>query len=390
MRAGRALFFTVISSSAPSGKRLADEPLERRPDRLRILAGGETHGHVGARLDRQDGLHEIRRSARDAVHVERGIRERAHVEVLRGARRDRRRALLRELLRPGRQLCPRLELLGRRRRRPLAQLVREPAVGARKNGAQSGHERVSGVERRRAEHARVHVGLACPDLQMHVHHSANAHHEGRLPAPDHRAVEDESRIRSALIGVDPFDDRVAADLLLAVEREADVDRQLAGRRELPDGLDEQEHVPLVVGDPARVQTAVAMRELERRRLPELERIGRLDVEVRVAEDRRRRLGSLRRRAPRRRRAVARPTGRARPIPRRRGSSFAIHSAAATMSAACAASALTDGMAMNSASCSRSVSDGVGTAASLVRRRAPGTRLARRGSPRGRARRPGHP
>src|SRR5262245_6118274 len=36
--------------------------------------------------------------------------------------------------------------------------------------------------------------------------------------------------------------------------------------------------------------------------------------------------------------------------------FATHSAAATMSAACPASALTDGMAMNSASWSRSTSD----------------------------------
>ena len=46
--------------------------------------------------------------------------------------------------------------------------------------------------------------------------------------------------------------------------------------------------------------------------------------------------------------------------------------------------------MNSASCSRSVSDGVGTAASLVRRRAPGTRFAHRGSRRGRAPRRGRP
>ena len=126
-----------------------------------------------------------------------------------------------------------------------------------------------------------------------IHHAANADHEGGLATPDHRAVEDQRRVRIALIGVDPLDDRVAADLLLAVEREADVDRELAGGCELPHGLDEQEHVPLVVGDPAREETAVAMRELERRRLPEIERILRLNVEVRVAEHRRCRLGTLR-------------------------------------------------------------------------------------------------
>ena len=128
---------------------------------------------------------------------------------------------------------------------------------------------------------------------MRIHHAANADHEPRLATPDHRAVEDQRRVRTALIGVDPLDDRVAADLLFAVEREADVDRELAGGCELTHGLDEQEHVPLVIGDPARVETAVAMRELERRRLPEIERVLRLNVEVRVAEHRRRRLGTLR-------------------------------------------------------------------------------------------------
>ena len=45
-------------------------------------------------------------------------------------------------------------------------------------------------------------------------------------------------------------------------------------------LEQHEELPLVVGDAARVEPAVALDELERRRLPELERIGRLDVEVR--------------------------------------------------------------------------------------------------------------
>ena len=61
---------------------------------------------------------------------------------------------------------------------------------------------------------------------------------------------------------------------------------------------------------------------------------------------------------------------------------ATHAAAASMSAACAASALTEGMAMSSASWSRSESDGGVTAASLVRRRVRGTRHVRRGSSRG--------
>ena len=57
----------------------------------------------------------------------------------------------------------------------------------------------------------------------------------------------------------------------------------------------QEHVelPLVVCDAACIEPRVTLDELERRRLPELERVGRLDVEVPVAEDRRRTLGVAR-------------------------------------------------------------------------------------------------
>ena len=51
-------------------------------------------------------------------------------------------------------------------------------------------------------------------------------------APDHPAVEDDRGVRSALVGLEELDDRVAAGLLLAVAAEADVDRQLAGLREL--------------------------------------------------------------------------------------------------------------------------------------------------------------
>ena len=52
-------------------------------------------------------------------------------------------------------------------------------------------------------------------------------------------------------------------------------------------LQEREELALVVGDPACVVPAVALVELERRRLPELERRGRLDVEVPVDHHRRR-------------------------------------------------------------------------------------------------------
>ena len=130
---------------------------------------------------------------------------------------------------------------------------------------------------------------------MQVDHAAHADHEGRLTAPDHPAVEDQRGVGGAFVGVDPLLDRVAADLLLAVEGEADVDGQRTCFGQLSHGLDENEHVALVVGDPAREQAAVPLRELEGRRLPQVERVGRLYVEVRVAEGGGRRLRLLGRR-----------------------------------------------------------------------------------------------
>jgi hypothetical protein len=58
-----------------------------------------------------------------------------------------------------------------------------------------------------------------------------------------------------------------------------------------DRLEVHEHLPLVVGRPARVDLAVADGRLEGRRLPQLERIDRLHVVVAVEEDGRRTLGA---------------------------------------------------------------------------------------------------
>ena len=66
-----------------------------------------------------------------------------------------------------------------------------------------------------------------------------------------------------------------------------------GRREQLGGLQEHEELALVICDPARVEPAVALDELEGRRFPEVERVGGLHVEMPVAEDRGSVLGILR-------------------------------------------------------------------------------------------------
>src|SRR5687767_12209163 len=83
----------------------------------------------------------------------------------------------------------------------------------------------------------------------------------------------------------------ASDLLLALVAKLEVDRQPAAYAE--DGLDRLqvgEHLALVVAGAARVDPAVADRRLERRTVPGVQRLRRLDVVVAVDEHRPCRVG----------------------------------------------------------------------------------------------------
>jgi hypothetical protein len=148
------------------------------------------------------------------------------------------------------------------------------------------------VQRGAAEEAGVEIALACADVHVEVGHAPKRRVERGHVALVQVAVEDDCGVRPALVGCDPFDDGLTADLLLGVEREPEVDRKLARLGELARRLDEHEEMRLVVGDAAGVEPPVALGQLERRRLPEVERVGRLHVEVRVAEDRRRGIRAL--------------------------------------------------------------------------------------------------
>ena len=80
----------------------------------------------------------------------------------------------------------------------------------------------------------------------------------------------------------------AADFLFALEDDLDVHRQPAVLLQVRfDRLEVHEDLALVVGGAARVDLAVAHGRLERRRLPQIERVDRLHVVVAVEENRRR-------------------------------------------------------------------------------------------------------
>ena len=105
--------------------------------------------------------------------------------------------------------------------------------------------------------------------------------ELRLLGACHAAVEDDAGVGAALVRFEEVHDRVAADLLLTVGDDSDVHGQRVLLSKQLGRLQEREELALVVGDAARVVPAVALGELERRRLPEVERGGRLDVVVPV-------------------------------------------------------------------------------------------------------------
>jgi len=81
-----------------------------------------------------------------------------------------------------------------------------------------------------------------------------------------------------------------AGFLLALHDQLDGDRRRLGTaygQAGPDAQRVEEHLALVVGGAPREQAAVALGRFERRALPLLQRLGRLDVVVPVKQDARR-------------------------------------------------------------------------------------------------------
>ena len=170
---------------------------------------------------------------------------------------------------------------------PSPQRLGEPPV-ARDDADERLHERVRSVQRRAAVDAGVEVALAGPQRDVEVDDAARRDVERRHVAADHAAVEDDRRVGAALVGREEVDDRVPAGLLLAVAAEADVDRQLAGLRELARGGEQHVELALVVDGAARRRGS---RRESRARTASLSQsssgVGRLHVEVPVTEHGRR-------------------------------------------------------------------------------------------------------
>jgi hypothetical protein len=145
-------------------------------------------------------------------------------------------------------------------------------------------ERVGGIQPRAAVDPGMQVTRAGAQRQVKVDKATGGDIEGRQAAGDHAAIEDDGRLRRTVIGGKKVEDRVPASLLLAVADEAHVDGELARGGQLASRGEQQIQLPLVVGNAAGVHMLTADLRLERRRLPQVERVRRLNIEVPVAEN----------------------------------------------------------------------------------------------------------
>ena len=112
---------------------------------------------------------------------------------------------------------------------PTRSALRHAAV-ARQDAAERRHQRVDRVQRRVAVHAGMEVARARADAHVEGGEPARRDRDRRLVPVLHAAVEDHADVGAALVLLQELDDRLAADLLLAVGDDAEVDRQGRPRR----------------------------------------------------------------------------------------------------------------------------------------------------------------
>ena len=206
-------------------------------------------------------------AAVDRVDVERGVG--AVAQVVLGSRRPGRpeAADVGQDLVAAEQLLPGGELGRRRRADAGPQLLAQPAVGAGQHVRELAEQDVQRVEHAAAVQPGVQVAAAVRTLRC----SCTTPRSPTVSAGVSRSGTPLSNTIAASAPrgsvAHPLGHRFAADLLLALDEHAHVDRQLAGAGQLAGDVQERQEVALVIGRAARVQPAVADLRRERRRAP---------------------------------------------------------------------------------------------------------------------------
>jgi len=152
---------------------------------------------------------------------------------------------------------------------------------------------VQRVRHRPAERPRVQVPLRSAQVNLGLGQAPHAGAHRRHVRRPHRGVGDDDHVASEPVGIalQQGGEVRRPRLLLAFDQELEGDRrrgagvgvQPARGGAGPRGQGVEEHLALVVGGPAPQQLAAALRGLERRRLPLVERLDRLHVVVPVDE-----------------------------------------------------------------------------------------------------------
>ena len=139
---------------------------------------------------------------------------------------------------------------------------------------------------RAAVNAGVQIAVGTGELDLERGDAAQRVRQRRVLEVGHACVgnHDAVALEFAFVLLEKLDERFAADLLLALYDERQVARQLGAGLEIRlDRLEMGEVLALVVAGAAREEVAAAKRRLERRAVPQLERLGRLNVVVAVHE-----------------------------------------------------------------------------------------------------------
>ena len=139
------------------------------------------------------------------------------------------------------------------------------------------------------KHTRVQVAFRSAQIDLVVDKPAESVTDGRDTASKHRRIRDDDNVggQELLVIADELIEMKAPDFFLAFEKHFDVQRKPAGLLHVGfDGLEVHEDLPLVVGRTASVKLTLSNGRLERRGLPQLDRIDRLHVVVAVKENRR--------------------------------------------------------------------------------------------------------
>jgi len=137
-----------------------------------------------------------------------------------------------------------------------------------------------------AINAGVQIGPGAAHFELGVDHAAQAHTKRGQPRRKELGVRDERKVGLEVggLGGDVRFDRLASYFLFALEEDAHIEWQRAvGCQQRFQCLNLGHHLAFVVDRAARVDVAIALRGLEGRRKPLVERVGRLHIVVAVNE-----------------------------------------------------------------------------------------------------------